>query len=77
MFKKAIPQQLKKMKDDGSWPFTKGFENRLETKSPVSCVVQSSIPNWLSGTLLRVGPGVFSIETNKSKTFSFNHWFDG
>jgi carotenoid cleavage dioxygenase-like enzyme len=63
--------------EDKKWPFMQGFQNRPETLSPCECKLESSIPSWLSGTLLRIGPGVFDIQTKNNKTFSFNHWFDG
>lgn len=31
-----------------------------------------NIPGWLQGTLLRNGPGIFSVGDN-----SYQHWFDG
>lgn len=31
-----------------------------------------SVPAWLQGTLLRNGPGLFSVGG-----FEYNHWFDG
>lgn len=31
-----------------------------------------NIPSWLQGTLLRNGPGIFSVGDT-----SYNHWFDG
>lgn len=31
-----------------------------------------SIPTWLQGTLLRNGPGLFSVGDSE-----YNHWFDG
>lgn len=34
--------------------------------------VLGSIPEWVEGSYLRVGPGVFEIED-----FTVNHWFDG
>lgn len=39
---------------------------------PVFCIHEGAIPLWLQGTLLRNGPGLFSIGNT-----SFNHWFDG
>lgn len=34
--------------------------------------VPGSIPSWLQGTLLRNGPGLFSVGNS-----NYNHWFDG
>lgn len=37
------------------------------------CVLPAgSIPSWLQGTLLRNGPGLFSVGNSE-----YNHWFDG
>ncbi|TSL68245.1 Beta,beta-carotene 15,15'-dioxygenase [Bagarius yarrelli] len=46
--------------------------NIPETPEPLKAEVSGSIPLWLQGTLLRNGPGLFSIGNT-----SFNHWFDG
>lgn len=35
-------------------------------------VVSGTIPGWLQGTLLRNGPGIFSVGDT-----SYQHWFDG
>lgn len=34
--------------------------------------VSGKLPKWLSGSLIRLGPGKFEIED-----FQLNHWFDG
>jgi carotenoid cleavage dioxygenase-like enzyme len=31
-----------------------------------------NLPSWLQGTLLRNGPGIFSVGDT-----TYNHWFDG
>ncbi|XP_034164301.1 beta,beta-carotene 15,15'-dioxygenase isoform X1 [Pangasianodon hypophthalmus] len=46
--------------------------NGTETPEPVKAEVSGAIPPWLQGTLLRNGPGLFSIGN-----MSYNHWFDG
>ncbi|KAM8904928.1 beta,beta-carotene 15,15'-dioxygenase [Spinachia spinachia] len=46
--------------------------NGLETPEPMKAQVKGSIPPWLQGTLLRNGPGLFSLGDSK-----YNHWFDG
>uniref|UniRef100_A0A914WRG6 Uncharacterized protein n=1 Tax=Plectus sambesii TaxID=2011161 RepID=A0A914WRG6_9BILA len=48
------------------------FENCEEIPVPVHCSVTGTIPEWLTGTLLRNGPGLFSV----GKT-TYNHLFDG
>ncbi|KAJ3069290.1 hypothetical protein HDU98_007651 [Podochytrium sp. JEL0797] len=66
-------------KDDSKWPFVAIFDDFTETNEvlePVECVVEGSIPNWLSGQLYRTGPGVFSF-TGNGRKISMSHWFDG
>ncbi|XP_039649647.1 beta,beta-carotene 15,15'-dioxygenase-like [Perca fluviatilis] len=46
--------------------------NGSETPEPVTATVTGCIPSWLQGTLLRNGPGLFSIGDSE-----YNHWFDG
>lgn len=46
--------------------------NGSETPEPVTAEVKGSIPSWLEGTLLRNGPGLFSVGQSE-----YNHWFDG
>uniref|UniRef100_A0A1A8FIK9 Beta-carotene 15,15'-monooxygenase 1b n=2 Tax=Nothobranchius korthausae TaxID=1143690 RepID=A0A1A8FIK9_9TELE len=47
-------------------------KNGSETPEPVKAQVRGSVPTWLQGTLLRNGPGLFSIGNSE-----YNHWFDG
>ncbi|XP_072235248.1 beta,beta-carotene 15,15'-dioxygenase [Leuresthes tenuis] len=47
-------------------------QNGSETPEPVTAQVKGSIPSWLQGTLLRNGPGLFSVGSSE-----YNHWFDG
>ncbi|XP_028665642.1 beta,beta-carotene 15,15'-dioxygenase [Erpetoichthys calabaricus] len=46
--------------------------NKRETVEPVKADVRGTVPSWLQGTLLRNGPGMFSVGET-----SYNHWFDG
>ncbi|XP_068165729.1 beta,beta-carotene 15,15'-dioxygenase [Antennarius striatus] len=46
--------------------------NGQETPEPVKAQVTGCIPSWLQGTLLRNGPGLFSVGDTE-----YNHWFDG
>ncbi|KAM9767080.1 beta,beta-carotene 15,15'-dioxygenase [Menidia menidia] len=46
--------------------------NGAETPEPVRAQVKGALPPWLQGTLLRNGPGLFSVGTSE-----YNHWFDG
>nr|XP_040037204.1 beta,beta-carotene 9',10'-oxygenase [Gasterosteus aculeatus aculeatus] len=43
-----------------------------ETPEPISAEVQGTIPSWISGKLLRNGPGKFEFGNTH-----YNHWFDG
>lgn len=47
-------------------------KNGTETPDPVQALVKGTIPAWLEGTLLRNGPGLFSVGDSE-----YNHWFDG
>ncbi|XP_059906970.1 beta,beta-carotene 15,15'-dioxygenase isoform X1 [Gadus macrocephalus] len=47
-------------------------QNGCETTGPVKAQVTGALPMWLKGTLLRNGPGCFSVGDS-----SYNHWFDG
>ncbi|XP_061897364.1 beta,beta-carotene 15,15'-dioxygenase isoform X1 [Entelurus aequoreus] len=47
-------------------------ENGKETPEQVRAQVTGGVPSWLQGTLLRNGPGVFSVGESR-----YNHWFDG
>uniref|UniRef100_A0A8D2ZN28 Beta-carotene oxygenase 1, like n=2 Tax=Scophthalmus maximus TaxID=52904 RepID=A0A8D2ZN28_SCOMX len=46
--------------------------NGSETPNPVKAQVKGSLPSWLQGTLIRNGPGLFSVGSSE-----YNHWFDG
>ncbi|CAJ1065991.1 beta%2Cbeta-carotene 9',10'-oxygenase-like [Xyrichtys novacula] len=43
-----------------------------ETPEPITTTITGKIPEWISGSFLRNGPGKFEIGNQK-----FNHWFDG
>uniref|UniRef100_A0A4W5LB48 Beta-carotene oxygenase 2a n=1 Tax=Hucho hucho TaxID=62062 RepID=A0A4W5LB48_9TELE len=43
-----------------------------ETPETISTNISGTIPEWIRGNFLRIGPGKFEIGNNK-----FNHWFDG
>ncbi|XP_062869248.1 beta,beta-carotene 15,15'-dioxygenase [Trichomycterus rosablanca] len=47
-------------------------KNKQEHPDPVKAEVKGSLPEWLQGTLVRNGPGIFSVGET-----SYNHWFDG
>uniref|UniRef100_A0A3B5L931 Uncharacterized protein n=1 Tax=Xiphophorus couchianus TaxID=32473 RepID=A0A3B5L931_9TELE len=47
-------------------------KNATERPEPFKAEVKGTIPNWLQGTLLRNGPGIFSVGET-----SYDHWFDG
>ena len=48
------------------------FQTTEEHSEPISAEVKGKLPSWLTGTLIRNGPGRFE----RGDT-SFNHWFDG
>ncbi|XP_064390883.1 carotenoid-cleaving dioxygenase, mitochondrial-like [Halichondria panicea] len=48
------------------------FKSVPEQTVPVEGKIQGSLPDWLSGKLIRNGPGLFEIGDTK-----LNHWFDG
>ncbi|XP_070842601.1 beta,beta-carotene 15,15'-dioxygenase [Chaetodon trifascialis] len=47
-------------------------KNAEERPEPYKADVKGNIPSWLQGTLLRNGPGIFSVGDT-----SYEHWFDG
>ncbi|GAB0495292.1 hypothetical protein MMPV_006591 [Pyropia vietnamensis] len=57
------------------------FVNAVEVPTPVALRMVGTLPSWLTGTLLRIGPGTFVIPRGDgggtSKPLSFSHWFDG
>jgi len=46
--------------------------NAEEYPEPIPVAVKGTIPAWLKGSMIRVGPGLFQYGD-----FSFNHWQDG
>lgn len=55
------------------------FVNAVEVPTPVALPVIGTLPPWLAGTLLRNGPGTFSIPRGDggAPPLTFSHWFDG
>ena len=49
-----------------------GFTSQPNEVAPTTLAVQGTIPDWLEGTLLRVGPSVWELGSS-----SFRHWIDG
>uniref|UniRef100_A0A671LG56 Beta,beta-carotene 15,15'-dioxygenase-like n=2 Tax=Sinocyclocheilus anshuiensis TaxID=1608454 RepID=A0A671LG56_9TELE len=47
-------------------------KNKDEHPEPIKAEVKGLIPEWLQGTLIRNGPGLFSLGETR-----YNHWFDG
>ncbi|KAL4613537.1 beta,beta-carotene 15,15'-dioxygenase-like [Arapaima gigas] len=47
-------------------------KNGVETPEPLRATVSGHLPHWLQGTLLRNGPGMFTLGGT-----TYNHWFDG
>ncbi|XP_037795664.1 beta,beta-carotene 15,15'-dioxygenase-like [Penaeus monodon] len=52
--------------------FHENFRNAEELAEPVGARVAGTIPSWVCGSLLRVGPGKFDLGD-----FTLNHWLDG
>ena len=48
------------------------YQSANEHPDPIDAEVEGTIPEWLRGQLVRVGPGKF--EWGETK---YNHWFDG
>ena len=48
------------------------FQTVDEHPEPISAEIKGNLPSWLTGTLIRNGPGRFECGNT-----SFNHWFDG
>ncbi|XP_031706128.1 beta,beta-carotene 15,15'-dioxygenase [Anarrhichthys ocellatus] len=51
---------------------TNNVKNAEESPESCKAEVKGSIPSWLQGTLLRNGPGIFSVGVT-----SYDHWCDG
>jgi carotenoid cleavage dioxygenase-like enzyme len=49
-----------------------GFHS-LDEEQAASLAVEGSLPEWLTGSLIRNGPGSFSVSAGNS----VDHWFDG
>ncbi|XP_075540387.1 carotenoid-cleaving dioxygenase, mitochondrial-like [Dermacentor variabilis] len=49
------------------------IENRQEVTEPVATHVTGTMPEWVSGKLFRLGPGMWELDGG----FSLQHWFDG
>ncbi|XP_076879788.1 beta,beta-carotene 15,15'-dioxygenase [Brachyhypopomus gauderio] len=47
-------------------------KNRSEYPEPMKAEIKGSLPDWLQGTFVRNGSGLFSVGES-----SYNHWFDG
>ncbi|WP_436934261.1 carotenoid oxygenase family protein [Halovenus marina] len=52
--------------------FTVGFRSVETEYSEYDLPVEGTIPDWLSGRLVRNGPGKFEVDGRR-----FRHWFDG
>ena len=52
--------------------FSLGFDRNQAPVSQRQLKVTGELPNWLNGTFLRNGPGMFYIGEDR-----LNHWFDG
>lgn len=52
--------------------FEAGFQSVGSEYETVELPVEGTVPDWLSGTLIRNGPGSFTVGETR-----LNHWFDG
>ncbi|XP_033097800.1 beta,beta-carotene 15,15'-dioxygenase-like [Anneissia japonica] len=53
--------------------FARLFESTLEEHiEPVATKITGNIPEWINGTMIRNGPGLFDVGED-----SYKHWFDG
>uniref|UniRef100_A0A0K0F3R1 Carotenoid isomerooxygenase (inferred by orthology to a D. melanogaster protein) n=1 Tax=Strongyloides venezuelensis TaxID=75913 RepID=A0A0K0F3R1_STRVS len=50
----------------------KNLFSNFDEIDDIVCKIEGNVPSWLTGTLLRNGPGMFEIGET-----SYNHWFDG
>ena len=47
-------------------------------KRPIETEVSGTVPNWLSGSILRNGSGEWDLTDNEAgSSESVRHWFDG
>jgi len=53
-------------------PYLKGFETLEEESTIDSLELEGTLPQWLSGSLLRTGPARFEVGEQ-----DYRHWFDG
>ena len=53
-------------------PYAQGFTQTPAELSLARLPIQGQIPAWLSGTLVRNGPGTFQVGEQ-----AYRHWFDG
>lgn len=54
-----------------------GFNSVREMVTPVPIHITGSIPSWLRGELIRVGPSVFEAPARDGSLVQFEHWSDG
>lgn len=54
-----------------------GFRTVREVLTPIPLRVSGSIPEWLHGKLLRVGPSKFEAPAQDGSLVRFEHWSDG
>ena len=48
------------------------FQEVEDHPQPVNACIQGSVPSWINGTFLQVGPGRYTWNNT-----SYNHWFEG
>ncbi|KAF8419309.1 carotenoid oxygenase [Tirmania nivea] len=58
------------------WPNAIGFKFHKDVTAPVQLHIIGEFPDYVRGTLYRIGPGGHEVETDSKGTFSIDHWFD-
>lgn len=53
-------------------PYQLGFSAVNQEGEFHSLPIQGNVPKWLSGSLIRTGPGTWKVGKQ-----SYDHWFDG
>lgn len=54
------------------YTYLHGFQSQPHEANVAHLAMTGSLPAWLSGTLLRIGPGKFEVGAHQ-----YRHWFDG
>ena len=63
---------MSKSNQDKTYQFSKGFQSIDDEIEHSELKVDGHFPEWLNGSLIRTGPGLFELEHQ-----NYKHWFDG